>query len=90
MQKYSQELIDEIKKYSMMDRLVVFVGAGVSRCSGLPSWNELVVEMADEIHYKHGKTFSSDELIKIPQIFEQHKGHKLILFLLILMPLSLN
>lgn len=35
-----------------LNKLVIFVGAGVSRnVSGLPSWNDLVIKMAESIGY---------------------------------------
>lgn len=57
------------------NNLVIFVGAGVSANSGLPSWSELVKVFAEEINYgpycrsseKGNYKFSSDELLKIPQ-----------------------
>ena len=47
------ESIEEIRKAQENNQLVVFVGAGVSRNSGLPSWGQLVNAIADTIGYKH-------------------------------------
>ena len=40
------ELIQELREARERQRLVVFVGAGISKNSGLPSWNELIREFA--------------------------------------------
>lgn len=78
------KIMDTIRKKADLNKLVVFVGAGVSRnVPGMPSWNDLVKEMADSIHYtkcnscKHKSDckekcllfndYSTDELLKIPQ-----------------------
>lgn len=65
-----------------MGKLSVFVGAGVSRLSGFPSWLALVRSMADAICYTYYKDdkgnaiFSSEELLKVPQIYFIDKGEK--------------
>lgn len=70
----------DIKRYSNMNKLSVFVGAGVSRLSGYPSWHSLVQNMADEIDYTYTKNekgngdFAPEELLKIPQIYYLKKG----------------
>lgn len=43
--------IREIQKAQEDDRLVIFVGAGVSKNSGIPSWWELIKKFADELGY---------------------------------------
>lgn len=45
------ESIRNIRKLRDENRLVIFVGAGVSRNSGLPSWSELIKKIANEINY---------------------------------------
>lgn len=47
------EAIREVRKAQENNQLVVFVGAGVSRNSGLPSWGKLVNSFANEIGYRH-------------------------------------
>ena len=72
----NEEIIKRINKYMSLGKVSVFVGAGVSRLSGYPSWNALVRKMSDEIGYtKVGeeKFFSSEELLKIPQMY--HNEH---------------
>ena len=43
--------IEAIRKHNKENKLVIFVGAGVSRNSGVCSWWELVKEMALKINY---------------------------------------
>lgn len=38
-----------IQQASRENRLVIFVGAGVSRNSGIPTWNELIESMKSEL-----------------------------------------
>lgn len=69
--KYIHELIQASKK----GKLVFFVGAGLSSLSAYPQWRELVNEFHIELY---GKTkvgnYSSDEYLRIPQIFYDVKG----------------
>ena len=74
-------LIKEINEYREKKKLVFFIGAGVSKISEYPSWAELVLSMADEIGYdsyiidKDGKPrLSSEEFLKIPQMYYNKKG----------------
>jgi len=75
------EALQDIKRYSKLGKLSVFVGAGVSRLSKLPSWNGLVQDMADELGYQYEKDkdgnakFSQEELLKIPQMYYLSKGN---------------
>lgn len=46
------EQINAIRNAKVQDKLVVFVGAGVSANSGLPSWGELIKEFAELLNYK--------------------------------------
>ena len=50
-----QDLLKRIyllREKAELNKLVVFVGAGVScNVEGMPSWNDLIVEMAKEINY---------------------------------------
>lgn len=74
-----KDLFTDIKCYSEMGKLSVFVGAGVSRLSGYPSWYSLVQSMADEIGCSYAKddkgngVFAPDELLKIPQMYYINK-----------------
>ncbi|MBV4432732.1 SIR2 family protein [Clostridium tyrobutyricum] len=73
------DILEDIKRYSGLGKLSIFVGAGVSMLSGFPSWNALVQDMADEIGYSYFKDkdgyacFSSEELLKIPQMYSDKK-----------------
>lgn len=69
--------IKGIRKALENSKLVIFVGAGVSANSNLPTWTSLIEKMAQKIEYRpfieHTRDeeykFSSDEYIKIPQFF---------------------
>jgi len=55
MGKYPKELVDSIKE----NRMVIFVGAGLSRMVGLPGWNELVINMLRDL----SDTFDKSEAL---------------------------
>lgn len=73
------EVLKKIKKFSDMNKLAFFVGAGVSKLSGFPSWFELVKSMGDELNYnykisydqngKRTNNLNPDEFLKIPQMY---------------------
>lgn len=77
------ESIKHIKEAQRNNRLVIFVGAGVSKNSGIPMWGELIRAIADEIKYNHCAfckeeanikckeryNFTQDEYLKIPEYF---------------------
>lgn len=47
-----QNLIDsinEIRSAQENNRLVIFVGAGISKNSGIPTWGELIKAIAEKI-----------------------------------------
>jgi|GEM_PF-3069719 len=60
--------ISNIQKAIRNNRLVLFVGAGISVNSGAPSWHQLIVEMGKELGINKEK-FSQDEFLKIPQYY---------------------
>lgn len=63
-------LAEELEK----GKLVVFVGAGVSKNSGLPKWEELIKDYAD---YRGIKEFTSKQFLTIPEeIFERYGSLK--------------
>ncbi len=54
------------------DKLILFIGAGVSKNSGFQLWQDFVKTIDREINYTQAdkiedKIYSSDELVKIPQ-----------------------
>lgn len=49
MDKQQLSHLIHIQQASRDNRLVVFVGAGVSRNSGIPTWNELINSMKSEL-----------------------------------------
>gem|GEM_PF-1348490 len=79
----NENILEDIKRFSGLGKLSIFVGAGVSRLSGYPSWIGLVQEMANEIGYSYGAdkdgyaNFSSEELLKIPQMYYLSKGEEI-------------
>lgn len=59
---YIKFLAEELEK----EKLIIFVGAGVSKNSGLPDWNKLIREYARELGNEK-EYFDSDEMLEIPQ-----------------------
>ena len=64
----NEQYIDFLAEELAREKLVIFVGAGVSRNSGLPSWQELVKVFAKKLGINKS-CFSSEETLQIPQIF---------------------
>lgn len=64
------EIAKRIANASKNHTLTFFVGAGVSRCSGIPGWGELIEKICKELGRPiPSKGFSSDEYLSIPQMF---------------------
>ena len=62
-----------IQRASRENRLVIFVGAGVSMNSSVPSWNQLITRMKAELPNE----FSEEtDALKIAQIYKDSCGHK--------------
>ncbi|MGD9807769.1 MAG: SIR2 family protein [Deferribacterales bacterium] len=54
MGKVSKKLIEHLNKIKYAidnNQLILFVGAGVSKNSGIPDWNELTLKLAEELNY---------------------------------------
>ena len=70
MAKTIKEMITDIKKASDREKLVIFIGAGVSVNSGYRLWDSLIGLFNEELKYS-SKTnqFSTDEVLKIPQYY---------------------
>ncbi|WP_026888852.1 SIR2 family protein [Clostridium beijerinckii] len=64
-----------IKKASENNKLVLFVGSGVSANSGYPSWISLVEEFAKGIGIDT-KNISSEDYLKIPQYYYNSRKEK--------------
>lgn len=60
------------------DKLVIFVGAGVSKNSNLPDWAELIRVFIQKLNYPKAeeKPLSADEYLKIPQYYYNEYGPK--------------
>ena len=62
-----------ILRKAMLDKkLVVFVGAGVSLDSGMPSWSKAIKSIANKLNILDG----SMEYLKIPQFYYNSRGKK--------------
>lgn len=65
------EILKDIDNWRKNNKLSVFVGAGVSMLSGLPSWSDLIKLMLKEmpdLKYEEDK-LSSDDYLKIAQMY---------------------
>lgn len=65
--------IKRISEASKSNRLVVFVGAGVSMNSEIPSWNELIQALKKEL--PSNLKDEADDL-KTAQLYKDSRGHK--------------
>lgn len=73
MKKINQEYIDILAEELERGKLVVFVGAGISIGSGLPSWSKLVEKYSERLNLEK-KDYTSDEILLIPEIFYDKFG----------------
>lgn len=64
---YKDTHIDHIIEASKNNRLILFVGAGISKDSGYPLWGKFIKSFADELYGKD-KNYKFDYL-KIPQYY---------------------
>ncbi|MDD5949684.1 MAG: SIR2 family protein [Lachnospiraceae bacterium] len=62
------DMIEAIRNARNHHKLVIFVGAGVSRNSGIPTWGQMVRVFADAIGYPQHR-LSTSEYIRIPQYY---------------------
>lgn len=58
-----------IVEASRKNSLTFFVGAGVSALSKAPSWSDLINDICPQIGHTSKESYSSDEYLRIPQIF---------------------
>lgn len=63
------EMIKDMSLALRREKLVVFVGAGVSKNSGLPTWGQMVQAFAKEIGYPTEGRLATEEYIRIPQYY---------------------
>lgn len=72
------EMINDLSLALRKEKLVIFVGAGVSKNSGLPTWGQMVQAFAQEIGYPMEGRLATDEYIRIPQYYyclDESPGH---------------
>lgn len=72
------EMICELKEALKNDKLVIFIGAGISKNSGIPTWGQTVRLFAEKIGYPEHR-LTTDEYIRIPQYFygiDTSEGHE--------------
>lgn len=74
--KYAKEI--EVLAEELRDgKLIIFVGAGVSMNSKLPSWNELIRDYAEKlgmIKENEQRSFNGEETLEIPEIYYDKFG----------------
>ena len=70
------EKVRYIKKAKDQNKLIIFVGAGVSKNSNLPDWEQLIKVFINKLNYpiSEGEKLSSDEYLKIPQYYYNIHG----------------
>lgn len=72
------EMIEDLSLALNREKLVIFVGAGVSKNSGLPTWGQIVQKFADKIGYPTKGRLATEEYIRIPQYYycmDESEGH---------------
>lgn len=73
-----EHMIENMKVALQQDKLVIFVGAGVSKNSGIPTWGQMVRQFAERMDYPVDR-LSTTEYIRIPQYFygmDQSEHHE--------------
>ena len=73
MKKYTEDSKQIIRKASANNKLVVFVGSGVSANSGIPMWNGIINEIKERIDFDSEN--EQDNLV-IAQYFYNSRGEK--------------
>ncbi len=63
------EMIADLSLALSREKLVIFVGAGVSKNSGIPTWGQMVQVFAKEIDYPTKGRLATEEYIRIPQYY---------------------
>ena len=62
-----------IQHASRTDKLVVFIGAGVSQNSGIPTWNNLICSMMEELPSELSK---ENDVLKLAQMYKDSSLQK--------------
>lgn len=75
MKSFVEESKKIINKASINNKLVIFVGAGVSMNSGYPSWTNLITEFANGLGLNISQ-LSDDDYLKIPQYYYNLRKEK--------------
>lgn len=68
---FLNKFLFDIKQDSQNDKLSLFIGSGVSRNSGMPSWESVVNEFAKDLGIEQ---FSSDDYLDIPEKYYNKFG----------------
>ncbi len=63
-----KELLTSIHEKLKQEKLVIFVGAGVSKNSNVPTWGQIVRTYSQKLHYSKD-ILSTDDYLKIPQYY---------------------
>lgn len=72
------EMIQDLSLALRREKLVIFVGAGVSKNSGLPTWGQIVQVFAEKLEYPTKGRLATEEYIRIPQYYycmDDSPGH---------------
>jgi NAD-dependent SIR2 family protein deacetylase len=75
MKSFIKESKRIIKQAMNNNKLIVFVGAGVSANSGYPLWDKVIENIAEKLG-KDCKNISSDDYLKIPQYYFNSRKEK--------------
>ena len=76
--KYLKELLDIINANDE-NRLVIFVGSGVSANSQIPTWGDLIKDMASEINWPKSKSVNQSDYLNIAEYFylaDESESHR--------------
>ena len=68
---FLNKFLSDIKQDSEHDKLALFIGSGVSRNSGMPSWESVVGEFAKDLGIEK---FTTDDYLDIPEKYYNKFG----------------
>lgn len=68
---FLNKFLSDIKQDSENDKLALFIGSGVSRNSGMPSWESVVSEFAKDLGIEQ---FTTDDYLDIPEKYYNKFG----------------